>query len=82
MKMPPLVFPPRSLGRSEDEEPLFLGRWLPSRFSVLANTVSMYLHSFYSERFGLSITGWRIVAYLGEEAPLCAKDVAVRAAMD
>ena len=40
------------------------------------------MHAFYAERFGLSVTGWRIVAYLGERAPLCAKDLAELAAMD
>ncbi len=82
MKYTALTFPPVSLGRAPDDQPLLLKQWLPSRLSVLANTVSLYLHAFYAERFGLSVTGWRIIAYLGERAPLCAKDLAELAAMD
>ena len=36
----------------------------------------------YGERFQLSVPGWRVMAVLGQHAPLSAKEVGVRTAMD
>jgi|BarGraIncu00222A_1022003.scaffolds.fasta_scaffold06986_2 DNA-binding MarR family transcriptional regulator len=61
---------------------LNLREWLPYRCSVIANRVSACLEGMYSERFGLSVPGWRIMAVLGHNEPLSAKEVAHATAMD
>ena len=55
---------------------------MPYRLSVLTNLVSSAIAGHYSERFDLSIPEWRIMAVLGENAGLSARDVAARTAMD
>jgi DNA-binding MarR family transcriptional regulator len=61
---------------------LELRAWIPYRCSVVANRVSHCLERMYSEQFGLSVPGWRVMAYLGRYAPLSAKEVAQGTAMD
>jgi DNA-binding MarR family transcriptional regulator len=61
---------------------LDLDRFLPYRLSVLSNTVSSAIAREYSDRFGLSIPEWRVMAVLGGEPKLSARDVAERTAMD
>ena len=56
--------------------------WLPYEFSVIANRVSTILSNAYTERFGLSVTGWRIVGVLANHQPLSAKQLAERTAMN
>jgi DNA-binding MarR family transcriptional regulator len=55
---------------------------LPHAFSILANRVSATLEKMYSQRFGLSVVGWRVVAILGTQSPLSAKALAELTAMD
>ncbi len=59
-----------------------LEAFLPYRLSVLANQVSQGIAQTYSERFGLSITEWRVIAILGRFENIPATAVAERAAMD
>ena len=61
---------------------LRLERFLPYRLSVLSNRVSQDIAGLYSERFGLSITEWRVMAVLGGGNKLSANEVSVRTAMD
>lgn len=61
---------------------LDLKHWFPYQCSVIANRVSACLQSMYGERFDLSVPGWRIMAVLGQHAPLSAKAVGERTAMD
>lgn len=61
---------------------LHLDRFIPYRLSVLTNQVSSAIARHYSERFGLTIPEWRIMAVLGEIPGLSARDVAARTAMD
>ena len=61
---------------------LRLERFLPYRLSVLSNRISQDIAGMYSERFGLSITEWRVMAVLGAQSPLSANTVAERTAMD
>lgn len=55
--------------------------WVPYEFSVIANRVSAMLAKAYTERFRLSVTGWRIVGVLANFQPLSAKQLAQRTAM-
>jgi len=61
---------------------LRLERFLPYRLSVLSNRVSQDIAGLYSERFGLSITEWRVMAVLGGGSKLSANEVSERTAMD
>lgn len=61
---------------------LDFARFLPYRLSVLANTVSQDIASEYEQRFGLTVTQWRVMAILGRHDDLAARDVALRTAMD
>jgi DNA-binding MarR family transcriptional regulator len=56
--------------------------WLPYQCSFVSTHVSALLARMYGEEFGLSVTGWRIVAVLGSHAPLSAKRLAELTAMD
>ena len=71
---------------SEEPEPgnlmLELEGFLPYRLSVLSNTVSGAIADAYSERFGLSIPEWRVLAVLGQFSDISAKQVTERTAMD
>jgi DNA-binding MarR family transcriptional regulator len=61
---------------------LDLDRFVPYRLSVLSNRVSSAIAHEYSERFGLSIPEWRIMAVLGQSSGLSSRAVAERTAMD
>ena len=61
---------------------LDFARFLPYRLSVASNTISQAIAADYEERFGLSVTQWRVMAILGRHEDLAARDVAQRTAMD
>ncbi len=65
-----------------DSGELMLERFLPYRLSVLSNRVSQALARFYAERFGLSVTEWRVLAVLARHRGISANEVAERTAMD
>ena len=72
---------PSSTARKGDRK-LDLEHFLPYRLSVLSNRVSDAIAREYSDRFGLSIPEWRVMAVLGGTSGLSARDVADRTAMD
>jgi len=61
---------------------LELERFLPYRLSVLSNTVSAAIAEAYSDRYGLTIPEWRVMAVLGRFPRISAAEVAERTAMD
>src|ERR1700687_5623976 len=61
---------------------LDLEHFLPYRLSVLANTMSAAIARTYSDRFGLSIPEWRVLAVLARRPGLAAADCGARTAMD
>ena len=61
---------------------LELEGFLPYRLSVLSNTVSQAIAAEYEQRFGLSVTEWRVMAVLGRYTGISAREVAQRTAMD
>lgn len=61
---------------------LDLEHFLPYRLSVLSNRISSAIAREYSQRFGLSVTEWRVMAVLGRYPGLSASKVALRTAMD
>lgn len=61
---------------------LALEHFLPYRLSVLSNRVSQTIATSYRDRFGLSVTEWRVIAVLGRTPKLSASEVVERTAMD
>ncbi len=61
---------------------LDLEHFLPYRLSVLSNRISSSIAREYSQRFGLGVTEWRVMAVLGRYPGLSANQVAQRTAMD
>ena len=80
---PPRVAAEIDLARHELPEGYFLPeKSLPHAFTVISNRVSQTLQTMYSEKFGLTVAGWRIMAILGTHSPLSAKALAEMTAMD
>src|SRR5690554_7582512 len=69
-------------GNTGRHEILELERFLPYRLSVVSNHISRTIANAYAERFGISITEWRVLAVLGRFPELSATGVAERTAMD
>ncbi len=61
---------------------LSLQTFLPYRLSVLANRISRSLADRYQQEFDITRPQWRVIAVLGETAPLSAMDVVEFTAMD
>lgn len=61
---------------------LELDQFLPYRLSLLSNQVSRGIAKTYADRYGLSVTAWRVLAVVGRYDGLTAKAVAERTAMD
>ena len=59
-----------------------LHQFTPYRLSVLTNRISSLIARGYTERFGISIPQWRVIAVLGEQDGIPATEVARRTAMD
>lgn len=73
---------PNNAAARKAEARLDLDSFMPYRLSVLSNRVSSAIADEYSERLGLTIPEWRIMAVLGGTAGLSAREVAERTAMD
>ncbi len=61
---------------------LDLEHFLPYRLSVLSNRISQAIARSYRDRYGLSVTEWRVIAILGRFPGISATEVAQRSAMD
>ncbi|MRG73818.1 MarR family transcriptional regulator [Alphaproteobacteria bacterium HT1-32] len=61
---------------------LRLEEFLPYRLSILAGRVSVSFAGIYKQRFGISIPQWRVLANLGQFAPLSAAELARHSSMD
>jgi DNA-binding MarR family transcriptional regulator len=61
---------------------LELDTFVPYRLSVLSNRVSGAIARQYTERFGLTMAEWRVMAVLGGSPGLSARDLAERTGMD
>lgn len=62
----------------EQSSLLTLERYLPYRLSILSNRTSTLVAESYKDRFGLSITEWRIMAVLGEYPGVSADEISVK----
>ncbi|MGY6519994.1 MAG: MarR family winged helix-turn-helix transcriptional regulator [Lysobacteraceae bacterium] len=68
--------------RPDAEPRLDLEHFLPYRLSVLSNRLSNAIAASYQQRFGLSVTEWRVLAVVGRYPGISAGEVAERTAMD
>ena len=59
-----------------------LHEFTPYRLSVLTNRISNLIARAYTDRFGISIPQWRVIAVLGEESGISATELVQRTAMD
>lgn len=64
-----------------DREPLRLESFLPYRLSILSEVVSRALSRIYSDRFGIAIPEWRVVATIGQYGKVTARDVGAHSHM-
>lgn len=64
------------------DQTLDLEHFLPYRLSVLANRVSNGFARLYQERFDLKLPEWRVMAVLGRQPGISAREVAELTAMD
>jgi DNA-binding MarR family transcriptional regulator len=60
---------------------LILEDFPPYRLNVLSSAVSQGFARLYSERFGISIPQWRVVAVLGQHGGLTSKEIGKRTHM-
>jgi DNA-binding MarR family transcriptional regulator len=60
---------------------LILEEFLPYRLNVLSTIVSQGFARLYSERFGISIPEWRVIAMLGQHRTLTSKAIGERTHM-
>jgi DNA-binding MarR family transcriptional regulator len=60
---------------------LDLDSFLPYRLDILADAVSRALSRLYKDRYGLAVPEWRVLAHLGQYAPITAKAIAVHSRM-
>ncbi|MGD8325323.1 MAG: MarR family winged helix-turn-helix transcriptional regulator [Sphingomonadales bacterium] len=59
-----------------------LANFLPYQLSTIANLVSRELAQIYQEEFDLSVAEWRIIAVLGPDKQLSARDITDITIMD
>lgn len=72
---------PSEVNGQDADAPLRLEAFLPYRLNVLAAAVSEGLARVYSERFGLDIPGWRVLATLGQFGPVSSKMIGTHSRM-
>ncbi|WP_395015249.1 MarR family winged helix-turn-helix transcriptional regulator [Dongia sp.] len=60
---------------------LDLDRFLPYRLDILAEAVSRALSRIYKEEYGLAVPEWRVLAHLGQYAPITAKAIVAHSRM-
>ena len=68
--------------KASDPEAFELESWLPYRFSIISNNVGSALESYYGQQFGMKSMSWRVMAVLGRFAPMSAKELAEKIAID
>lgn len=67
---------------NDQQQSLYLPRFLPYRLTKLSGMISRSLAAKYSKLFDLTIAEWRIVALLGSHPGLTAREIAPLASLD
>jgi DNA-binding MarR family transcriptional regulator len=68
--------------KRHDMPTLSLAAFLPYRLSVLTNLVSNAIADVYAARFDLTLAEWRVIAVLGRDAAMTARQIVDITAMD
>ena len=80
--MPSRPLDPTAPPSGHERPRLDLGQFLPYRVNSLADRISQALSRIYSERFGITIAEWRVLAWLSHRDELTAKQVGEHTRMD
>ena len=72
---------PKSGGARHDDV-LVIEDFLPYRLSLLTNTLSRALATHYAARFAMTVAEWRVMAVLGRQSNISAREVCRRTTMD
>lgn len=72
----------KAVSMIEMQRTLYLPRFLPYRLTKLSGMISRSLAAKYSALFDLTIAEWRIVALLGSNPGLTAREIAPLASLD
>lgn len=62
--------------------PFALTDFFPYRLAVLAERVSQAVAQLYADRFGITRAEWRVLAALGENTAMAAKDIGAYSTLD
>ncbi|MDF1793555.1 MAG: MarR family winged helix-turn-helix transcriptional regulator [Thalassobaculaceae bacterium] len=60
---------------TEDSPALSLRQWLPYRMFIVSGRIAQTLTDFYGQTYGLSQTGWRILATIADRPGATAQEV-------
>lgn len=72
----------RKANSDSPETPFELTRFFPYRLAVLAERVSLAVSQVYADRFDLTRAEWRVLAALGANRRMAAKDVGPYSTLD
>ncbi|HYA71933.1 MAG TPA: helix-turn-helix domain-containing protein, partial [Roseiarcus sp.] len=72
----------RDANSDSPEAPFELTRFFPYRLAVLAERVSLAVSQVYADRFDLTRAEWRVLAALGANREMAAKDVGPYSTLD
>lgn len=72
----------RGAGSGGGPEAFDLGRFFPYRLAVLAERVSLAVAQVYADRFDLGRAEWRVLAALGQNRSMAAKDIGPHSTLD
>lgn len=70
------------MGRRPQAQHLELPRFFPYKLSILQSTISDSIAQLYSGQFNLSQQEWRVIAALGTQPQMSAKEIAAYTSMD
>ncbi|MBE9397720.1 MarR family transcriptional regulator [Pontibacterium sp. N1Y112] len=70
------------MGRRPPAQHLELPRFFPYKLSILQSTISDSIAQLYSGQFNLSQQEWRVIAALGTQPRMSAKEIAAYTSMD
>ena len=68
--------------KGQDADPFELTRFFPYQLAVLAERISLAVAQLYGDRFNLSRSEWRILAALGHNGAMTAKDLGPYSTLD
>lgn len=65
-----------------DDRPLRLDQWLPYRLFIVSARVAELLADYYGRRYGLTQSGWRVLAVVGDKPGMSAREIRHASGLD